>query len=537
MAGGEEDTRVLVVLLRTLRGWNQAQMAAAVGIGNSEICRYETGRVQPPPGKLERLAAAAGVPMRVVDQVLLPAIHLARMESAVGAQPPVRRSGRTATGSGETMTTRESLTEAVCQAADGAMKLFTSVLLAPDRAVAAPEMGDLSIDKGQGEPELDAAKGTKHRSVVRAPKPTKADDRYEIADLWMDLEACTALERRFMVDVMPEYQTWRFAEHLCDESLNAAARDAAFALELATLAVHIANLENHGILRHRLEGYCLGFLANALRVSGRLREAETEFARAWKSWLAGAEGDPEGLLAEWKLFSLEASLRRDLRQFEMAKQLLDQAGALAPPEAADRLALKAASILTEAGDLAGAVEALRLAAPTVEGGKNERLKWVLHFNLISNLCHLGRFEEAESRLPDLRRVTVATVTQESDLDSLRSTWLCARVALGRGRNEEAVAFLESLRAEFSRRRIAVEAALVSLELALLYLADGRTAEVRRLAAEMAWIFASEGIEREALAALHLFEHAARQERATADQVRSLLDLLGQARLLVCGRPF
>jgi transcriptional regulator with XRE-family HTH domain len=83
MATDREDIRVLVVLLRTLRDWNQAQMATAVGIGNSEICRYERGSVVPPPAKLERLASAVGVPISLVNHVLLPTIHLARTASVV----------------------------------------------------------------------------------------------------------------------------------------------------------------------------------------------------------------------------------------------------------------------------------------------------------------------------------------------------------------------------------------------------------------------------------------------------------------------
>jgi hypothetical protein len=64
---------------------------------------------------------------------------------------------------------------------------------------------------------------------------------------------------------------------------------------------------------------------------------------------------------------------------------------------------------------------------------------------------------------------------------------------------------------------------------VLYLEEGRTAEVRALAAEMAWIFEAQGVHREALAALALFRRAARAERASVEQARRLLSYLVRAR--------
>ena len=82
---------------------------------------------------------------------------------------------------------------------------------------------------------------------------------------------------------------------------------------------------------------------------------------------------------------------------------------------------------------------------------------------------------------------------------------------------------------FIREGNGYDAAMASLDLALLYLKDGRTADVRRLAEEMATLFEAQDVHREALAAVVLFREAARREEVTAalvGEVRRVLALDG-----------
>jgi hypothetical protein len=83
-----------------------------------------------------------------------------------------------------------------------------------------------------------------------------------------------------------------------------------------------------------------------------------------------------------------------------------------------------------------------------------------------------------------------------------------------------------VRRYFNAHRIAYDAALASLELAVLYLEDGRTPEVKRL---MYWIFKGQGVHQEALAALRLFHEAATREEATAELARRLIEYLAKSR--------
>ena len=70
---------------------------------------------------------------------------------------------------------------------------------------------------------------------------------------------------------------------------------------------------------------------------------------------------------------------------------------------------------------------------------------------------------------------------------------------------------------------------MALKLARLYLLQGRTSEVKRLAEEMIPIFQAQDVHREALAALRLFQEAARREEVTTEQVRKLVKYLQEAR--------
>ena len=149
----------------------------------------------------------------------------------------------------------------------------------------------------------------------------------------------------------------------------------------------------------------------------------------------------------------------------------------------------------------------------------------LRFNLLSNLLHLGNYAEAEE---PLQKVRALADRLGQKLDLIRTRWLEGLLAAGLGKRDEAIAALEQVREDFNAREIPYDAALVTLELATLYLAEGRTGEVRRVASELKWIFKAEGIEREALAAVRLFYEAAEQEALTVELARRMASFLYRA---------
>ena len=111
----------------------------------------------------------------------------------------------------------------------------------------------------------------------------------------------------------------------------------------------------------------------------------------------------------------------------------------------------------------------------------------------------------------------------------RVIWLEGRIAAGLGRPEEALALLAQARREF-------DSAACPTTLPWLYWRRRRCclrqvgrAEVKGLAGELAKVFKSKGVHREALAALQLFREAAEREKATAELARRVLAYLFRAR--------
>lgn len=88
-----------------------------------------------------------------------------------------------------------------------------------------------------------------------------------------------------------------------------------------------------------------------------------------------------------------------------------------------------------------------------------------------------------------------------------------------------------MRDEAARRELGYEHAMVTLELALLHLDRGDLAATRELAGGLLPVFRSHELHRHAVAALYLFERAARHESAaaTAALARAVLAYLQRAR--------
>lgn len=365
------------------------------------------------------------------------------------------------------------------------------------------------------------------REIARRIERKKEDAARQQARVpWERLMSAVAEDRLALAACFPELRRWPLALLACEASVRAAARNVKEASNLATLAVSVAErAQAPESWRRRLEGYCWAHLGNASRVAEDFVGANAAFAKAWELWKAGA-GSDSALLPEWRLFDLEASLRTAEQRFSEALDLLRRARAAAGenPIAAWRILLKMEYVFNQMGDVQAALAALTEAAPYVEASGDRQLLFALRFNMADNLYDLGRYAEAAALLPQLRKLVVQSA---DELRLVRLVWLGARIAAGQGRTEEAIAGLEQVRADFTARRLPYHAALSSLDLAVLWLKAGRTAEVRGLAVAMGWIFKAKGIDREALAALSLFCEAAKQENATVELARQVMTEVGK----------
>lgn len=352
-------------------------------------------------------------------------------------------------------------------------------------------------------------------------------DREAAEPVFKELMRWPSAKRWRMVDEYEAYRTWALSERVAFESVKVAAHDADDALDLALLAVRMAELTpGSEEWRARMGGLCCGFLANAHRVKGDFPGADEVFLRSDRLWQAGAVADPGLILDGSRLLDLKASLRRHQGRFEESLDLLAQAQAASRSEAASaRLLLCKSATLEQMGDWQGAIDALKQARPLVERQGDRRNLWVLQFNLCTSLCDAGLYGEAEALLPEVRKLALDLGNR---LDILRCRWLRARLSAGLSRLEEAEAELTYVVGRLVARGIAFDAARACLDLAQLYLHQDRAAEVKRLAGQMVAVFKAQGVHREALAAVILFQQSAEQEKATVELARKLADYLRRA---------
>jgi hypothetical protein len=136
----------------------------------------------------------------------------------------------------------------------------------------------------------------------------------------------------------------------------------------------------------------------------------------------------------------------------------------------------------------------------------------------------------------LEEVQKLTERLNNRLDFVHMVLLRAKVHAGLGRLLEAEAAFNQARQALLSRGIAYNAALVSLEMAVLLLKQGRSAEVRALVAELLPVLKAQKVTRETLAALDLFFKAVQQDTVTVEIASQCLRDLRRARGAEEGRP-
>lgn len=379
-----------------------------------------------------------------------------------------------------------------------------------------------------------------HRAGLLPPVFSSVDialarSRADAPRLWERLAAFSPEQRAGLVRASRSFVSWGLCELLCEESRKRAAQAPDEALALAELAVLVADSIEDGEPAEERWGYQLrarawAYLGNARRVGGDLPAAEQAFSMSDQWWEAGEASIGDALGYGPVLLDLKASLRTDQRRFAEALSLLDEAfqayvegdSEFRDQHSAGRILVHKAFVLAEMEELKEAVDILKQASTLIDAQRDPRLILCLRHNLLDNLARLRRYDEALALLPEVRALSQQLGTQ---LDQTRLRWVEARAAAGIGEREEARQRFEEVRRELLDRRLLFDAALVSLELAVLHLEEGRTAEVKQLAEEMVVIFHAQDVHREALAAIAVFRQAVALETATAEMVRRLaLDL-------------
>jgi tetratricopeptide (TPR) repeat protein len=271
----------------------------------------------------------------------------------------------------------------------------------------------------------------------------------------------------------------------------------------------------------------IAYKANALRALGRFPEAD-ERIRSARSLVRNEEVTDNLVYAEIDWF--EGVLRKDQRRFRDAEELLARSASLfqLAGERIDsaRPLLTLGAMYHHRQEPGKAIETTEAALAHLSPEAEPHLYLCGRHNLALFLVEQGKFDAAA----DLLQADAELYERFADpWTALRQVWLQGKIAFATWRLEEAEqAFLE-VRHGFTVQGNGYDAAMVSLDLALLYLKEGRTAEVQAIAAEMHTLFGAQEIHREATAALLLFQEAAEREALTAEWVEDLTAYLKRAR--------
>jgi tetratricopeptide (TPR) repeat protein len=349
-----------------------------------------------------------------------------------------------------------------------------------------------------------------------------AAERAEAPGSLVELETHPPERREMLMRNHPRFQTWGLLECLIERVRERTFESPRAALDLARLGLALAECLDAGYYgAERIEdlrGRTWGFIANARRVASDLAGAEEAFETATGHLRMGT-GDP---LERALFLDLRASLRRDQRRLDTAKHLLLRALRLyedvGETHRAGRILISLSTLHEHGGTPERAIPLLQEALTRIDAGREPRLLLSAQHNLITNLAEAGRFMEAHGLFIQARPLYASFPDAWTQS---RRHWVAGKIARGLGQAREAEAHLLAARGGFAVEKAVFDTALVSLDLASLYAAQGRTAELKEVAGEVLAIFAAGQVHREALAALSYLRQAAEAERASLEVVASV----------------
>lgn len=381
-------------------------------------------------------------------------------------------------------------------------------------------------------PEASPASGPPSLDWTRLSERSRAmaQEREVLSFLILRFDAIATEEKRAQALADEAFHGWTFCEWLIDAGRELVQSDAFRAEEQARLAVEIAD---------RLEPVRYGApLVQDLRARGRVSLGEAlrnrpdlwgadEALRQAEELLDGGTGDT---LETGFLLEVRAALRRDQNRLAEAHRLADETIAVyrrhRELHLLGRAFVEKGRIFTAAHDLEAAIQWLRKGLGLLDPTRERRFELGARLGLMLCLLESSRAQEAGFLLKASRSEFEAYA---GEVLGLRFRWLEGKVQQSLGELVQAEESLAQARRGFVERGLGFDAAVSSLDLAGLYAAQGRPAEMRRVAEEMLPIFRSQDLHREAIAALIVFQQAVRMERMSTDLLREIRQYLERAR--------
>lgn len=352
----------------------------------------------------------------------------------------------------------------------------------------------------------------------------------EAGELLVELLHAPAARRKELVRTDERFQRLKVCELLESELRDLWSDDPASVVELAELAVWIAERLDPDRYGEKLvedaRALAWAHLGNSHRVTSDLRAAE----EALRTAVEYHKRAGEDVYTEAEILSFMASLRNSQGRFKEASDLLDRVIAIYKAGGDRHLEGRALILKGMAfgydGRFKEAIRLIRSGLSKIDFLEEPRLMVAAQHNLIWYLNESGGHRGAQRALRKCRSLYLELGDR---MHLVRLRWLEGKIARELGRLTEAEGALREARDAFVERGIGFDAALVSLDLAMVYALCGESGKVKRLAAEMVPIFESRDVHQEAIAALLIFKEAAEEEKISLGLLGRIAAYLERAR--------
>jgi tetratricopeptide (TPR) repeat protein len=296
-------------------------------------------------------------------------------------------------------------------------------------------------------------------------------------------------------------------EAILERSWNLRNEDPEEMVRLAMYATLIAGkLEpaTHGRERVKdLQCRAWSALGNAYRVADDLDAAEFALGEAAELYLRGTRDELLGA----HLFDLQASLFAARRAFSAALQTMDVVHEIYVRQGDSHLAGRA---LIQKGTYRGlanepeeAIRLLQRGLAMIDADREPRLALTAIHNTAFFLITCGRFREARS----LVWQNLPRYQGGGQLDRIKLQGLRGLICAGLGELDRAEEYLVAARRGFEETGVRYHAAIAGLDLAVVWLRQGRRQEARDLVLDCVQVFLELRIHREALAAVLVLQRA------------------------------
>ncbi len=305
--------------------------------------------------------------------------------------------------------------------------------------------------------------------------------------------------------------------------------DKAEMVELAQAAVNVAlrlnpRLYGPGLLMD-LQARAWGELGNAHRAADDLDKAEHAFGKAFELLPQGT-GD---LSLKARLYDMYASFLGTYRQFGLSLAAFDIAHSvyleIGDRHLAGRALVKKAIYLHYSGASDEAIPLNESGLTLVEKDRDPNLILEAQLNRLWFLAACGHYEQATRELFE-QRADFGKL--EGRVNTIKLRWLQGQIAAGLEKWTSAEIALLEVKDEFEKIDMGYHAALVSLEIALVWMRQNRLAQTEKSVKEAARVFLTLGIPRETLGAVQILNEARERKMMTVTFLDSVVKYLHRA---------